>query len=76
MHACINVNTASTCMLYLYKCTSQHANMERCSYFVVFHVQTNVKNNNNKFYIIQLLEDNDSRKFSVWFRWGRGEYIQ
>ncbi|XP_065908564.1 poly [ADP-ribose] polymerase 2-like isoform X2 [Dysidea avara] len=33
--------------------------------------QTNVKNNNNKFYIIQLLEDNDSRNFSVWFHWGR-----
>ena len=43
--------------------------------FVLFHVQTNVKNNNNKFYIIQLLEDNDSRNFSVWFHWGRGEYV-
>ena len=35
--------------------------------------QTNLKNNNNKFYILQLLKDNQSNKFSVWFRWGRGE---
>ncbi|XP_008847969.1 protein mono-ADP-ribosyltransferase PARP3 isoform X1 [Nannospalax galili] len=31
--------------------------------------QTNIKNNNNKFYIIQLLEDNS--RFSCWNRWGR-----
>lgn len=35
--------------------------------------QTNLKNNNNKFYIIQLLQDNGPRaQYSVWFRWGRG----
>ncbi|XP_007950274.1 protein mono-ADP-ribosyltransferase PARP3 [Orycteropus afer afer] len=31
--------------------------------------QTNIGNNNNKFYIIQLLEDGNS--FSCWNRWGR-----
>ncbi|XP_062511613.1 poly [ADP-ribose] polymerase 2-like isoform X2 [Corticium candelabrum] len=33
--------------------------------------QTNLKNNNNKFYIIQLLEENSKRSYSVWMRWGR-----
>ena len=37
------------------------------------HKQTNLKNNNNKFYICQLLEDNTSRTYSTWFRWGRGK---
>ncbi|XP_059499871.1 poly [ADP-ribose] polymerase 2 [Stegostoma tigrinum] len=33
--------------------------------------QTNVQFNNNKYYIIQLLEDDAKRHFSVWMRWGR-----
>ncbi|XP_038070254.1 poly [ADP-ribose] polymerase 2-like [Patiria miniata] len=33
--------------------------------------QTNLKNNNNKYYIIQLLEENTKKIYSVWFRWGR-----
>ncbi|KAK3701458.1 hypothetical protein QZH41_014541 [Actinostola sp. cb2023] len=33
--------------------------------------QTNVQNNNNKFYLIQLLEDDVSKKYYVWMRWGR-----
>ncbi|XP_063769523.1 poly [ADP-ribose] polymerase 2 [Pseudophryne corroboree] len=33
--------------------------------------QTNLQFNNNKFYLIQLLEDDNARKFSVWMRWGR-----
>lgn len=33
--------------------------------------QTNYRNNNNKFYVIQLLEDNSSKAYSVWMRWGR-----
>jgi poly [ADP-ribose] polymerase len=32
--------------------------------------QTNIANNNNKFYVIQLL-DQGSGKFAVWTRWGR-----
>ncbi|KAM9066663.1 poly [ADP-ribose] polymerase 2 isoform X1 [Sarcophilus harrisii] len=33
--------------------------------------QTNLQFNNNKYYIIQLLEDDGQRNFSVWMRWGR-----
>ncbi|GFU18621.1 poly polymerase 2 [Nephila pilipes] len=33
--------------------------------------QTNMQNNNNKFYIIQLLEHNKRKLYSVWRRWGR-----
>ncbi|CAF4852310.1 unnamed protein product [Rotaria sp. Silwood1] len=36
--------------------------------------QTNVGNNNNKFYLIQLLEENHSKKYYVWLRWGRVGY--
>ena len=35
--------------------------------------QTNLRNNNNKFYLIQLLEDNLAKQYSVWMRWGRGQ---
>ncbi|XP_069616674.1 poly [ADP-ribose] polymerase 2 [Ranitomeya imitator] len=33
--------------------------------------QTNLQFNNNKYYLIQLLEDDSARNFSVWMRWGR-----
>ncbi|XP_065064179.1 poly [ADP-ribose] polymerase 2-like [Rhopilema esculentum] len=33
--------------------------------------QTNLRNNNNKFYLLQLLEHDKSKQFAVWFRWGR-----
>ncbi|XP_075685252.1 poly [ADP-ribose] polymerase 2 [Rhinoderma darwinii] len=33
--------------------------------------QTNLQFNNNKYYLIQLLEDDHARNFSVWMRWGR-----
>ncbi|XP_029470799.1 poly [ADP-ribose] polymerase 2 [Rhinatrema bivittatum] len=33
--------------------------------------QTNLQFNNNKYYIIQLLEDDLQRSFNVWMRWGR-----
>uniref|UniRef100_A0A915AMB1 NAD(+) ADP-ribosyltransferase n=1 Tax=Parascaris univalens TaxID=6257 RepID=A0A915AMB1_PARUN len=36
--------------------------------------QTNTQNNNNKFYIMQLLEDDDAKRYSVWFRWERVGY--
>ena len=36
-------------------------------------LQTNLRNNNNKFYLIQLLEDNLAKQYSVWMRWGRGQ---
>ena len=35
-------------------------------------IQTNVGANNNKFYIIQLLQsDSNANQFYVWNRWGR-----
>lgn len=33
--------------------------------------QTNLQFNNNKYYLIQLLEDDGSKAYSVWLRWGR-----
>ncbi|CAI0469681.1 unnamed protein product [Linum tenue] len=33
--------------------------------------QTNVGNNNNKFYVIQLLESDDGGRYMVYNRWGR-----
>lgn len=36
-------------------------------------LQTNLQFNNNKYYAMQLLEDDSSKRYSVWFRWGRGE---
>jgi len=33
--------------------------------------QTNLKNNNNKFYLMQILQANSGGGFAVWFRWGR-----
>ncbi|KAF3857936.1 hypothetical protein F7725_011137, partial [Dissostichus mawsoni] len=33
--------------------------------------QTNLQFNNNKYYLIQLLQDDSSKAYSVWARWGR-----
>eukprot|EP00057_Strongylocentrotus_purpuratus_P027635 XP_011682109.1 PREDICTED: poly [ADP-ribose] polymerase 2 [Strongylocentrotus purpuratus] len=33
--------------------------------------QTNLKNNNNKYYVLQLLEETNRKWYHVWFRWGR-----
>ncbi|XP_019962778.1 poly [ADP-ribose] polymerase 2 isoform X2 [Paralichthys olivaceus] len=33
--------------------------------------QTNLQFNNNKYYLIQLLQDDSSKLYSVWMRWGR-----
>lgn len=53
---------------------------EKCSVAKEYHVyqdfdcilnQTQIDKNNNKYYIIQLLEKNDGGMFLVWNRWGR-----
>lgn len=44
----------------------------KMNYFF-FIAQTNLQFNNNKFYLLQLLEDDSTKVYSVWFRWGRGE---
>lgn len=36
--------------------------------------QTNVGNNNNKYFLIQLLEEDGKKAYHVWFRWGRVGY--
>lgn len=43
-----------------------------------FHLilQTNLQFNNNKYYLMQLLEDDGAKAYSVWFRWGRGELMR
>ncbi|XP_026876693.2 poly [ADP-ribose] polymerase 2 [Electrophorus electricus] len=33
--------------------------------------QTNLQFNNNKYYLIQLLQDDGAKAYSVWMRWGR-----
>ncbi|XP_076332637.1 protein mono-ADP-ribosyltransferase PARP3-like isoform X2 [Tachypleus tridentatus] len=33
--------------------------------------QTNIGNNNNKYYVIQLLKDKSANSYYVWNRWGR-----
>ncbi|KAJ8366951.1 hypothetical protein AAFF_G00336400 [Aldrovandia affinis] len=33
--------------------------------------QTNLQYNNNKYYLIQLLQDDNAKSYSVWTRWGR-----
>ena len=40
----------------------------------LFSLQTNVGNNNNKYYIIQLLEETGKKAYYVWQRWGRVGY--
>uniref|UniRef100_A0A0M3K9K2 Poly [ADP-ribose] polymerase n=1 Tax=Anisakis simplex TaxID=6269 RepID=A0A0M3K9K2_ANISI len=36
--------------------------------------QVYTERNNNKYYIIQLLEDDTEKRYSVWLRWGRVGY--
>ncbi|XP_052818983.1 poly [ADP-ribose] polymerase 2-like isoform X2 [Mya arenaria] len=36
--------------------------------------QTNVANNNNKYFLIQLLEDDKGKTYYTWLRWGRVGY--
>ncbi|XP_057290978.1 poly [ADP-ribose] polymerase 2-like isoform X2 [Hydractinia symbiolongicarpus] len=33
--------------------------------------QTNLKNNNNKFFLLQVLQNNKNNGYAVWLRWGR-----
>ncbi|CAF2007593.1 unnamed protein product [Rotaria magnacalcarata] len=51
-----------------------HVYCENSDVFDCMLNQTNVGNNNNKFYLIQLLEENNAKKYYVWLRWGRVGY--
>ncbi|XP_039725736.1 poly [ADP-ribose] polymerase 2 [Pteropus medius] len=57
------------------ECTSKvgkaHVYYEGNDVYDVMLNQTNLQFNNNKYYLIQLLEDDAQRNFSVWMRWGR-----
>ena len=36
--------------------------------------QTNIQNNNNKYFLLQLLVDESKGQYFTWFRWGRVGY--
>uniref|UniRef100_A0A1A8FAE9 Poly [ADP-ribose] polymerase n=2 Tax=Nothobranchius korthausae TaxID=1143690 RepID=A0A1A8FAE9_9TELE len=48
-----------------------HVYSEGADVYDVMLNQTNLQFNNNKYYLIQLLEDDSSKGYSVWMRWGR-----
>ncbi|XP_049603711.1 poly [ADP-ribose] polymerase 2 [Syngnathus scovelli] len=48
-----------------------HVYSEGADVYDVMLNQTNLQFNNNKYYLIQLLEDDAAKVFSVWTRWGR-----
>uniref|UniRef100_A0ACB8EWT8 Poly [ADP-ribose] polymerase 2 n=1 Tax=Sphaerodactylus townsendi TaxID=933632 RepID=A0ACB8EWT8_9SAUR len=50
---------------------SAHVYCEGDDVYDVMLNQTNLQFNNNKYYLIQLLEDDGARNYSVWMRWGR-----
>ncbi|XP_054848409.1 poly [ADP-ribose] polymerase 2 isoform X2 [Eublepharis macularius] len=57
------------------ECTAKlgtaHVYCEGDDIYDVMLNQTNLQFNNNKYYLIQLLEDDGTRSYSVWMRWGR-----
>ncbi|VEL30433.1 unnamed protein product, partial [Protopolystoma xenopodis] len=53
------------------KINSAHVFYEDDIIYDVLLNQTNFQFNNNKFYIIQLIEDDAVMNYSVWYRWGR-----
>uniref|UniRef100_A0A8C6XEK8 Poly [ADP-ribose] polymerase n=1 Tax=Naja naja TaxID=35670 RepID=A0A8C6XEK8_NAJNA len=57
------------------ECTAKlgkaHVYCEGDDIYNVMLNQTNLQFNNNKYYLIQLLEEDNARNYSVWMRWGR-----
>ncbi|CAH1779148.1 unnamed protein product [Owenia fusiformis] len=53
------------------KSSTAHVYCEGSDVYDAMLNQTNLMNNNNKYYICQLLEDDTRKAYSVWFRWGR-----
>ncbi|KAK0404704.1 hypothetical protein QR680_017585 [Steinernema hermaphroditum] len=53
------------------KVSNAHVYCEGRNIYDAMLNQTNIQNNNNKFFLIQLLEDDNTKRYSVWFRWGR-----
>lgn len=50
---------------------SMHVYVEGGDIYDVMLNQTDVGNNNNKYYVIQLLESDTKREYNVWNHWGR-----
>nr|XP_055057622.1 poly [ADP-ribose] polymerase 2 isoform X2 [Misgurnus anguillicaudatus] len=48
-----------------------HVYSEGTDVYDVMLNQTNLQFNNNKYYLIQLLQDDNAKAYSVWMRWGR-----
>ncbi|XP_076149817.1 poly [ADP-ribose] polymerase 2 [Alosa pseudoharengus] len=48
-----------------------HVYSEGNNVYDVMLNQTNLQFNNNKYYLIQLLQDDNAKAYSVWMRWGR-----
>uniref|UniRef100_A0A6Q2X1Y3 Poly [ADP-ribose] polymerase n=1 Tax=Esox lucius TaxID=8010 RepID=A0A6Q2X1Y3_ESOLU len=48
-----------------------HVYCEGSDIYDVMLNQTNLQFNNNKYYLIQLLQDDNAKVYSVWCRWGR-----
>ena len=63
------INSAS----YVYECMTNNIWCSWTADYVVLP-QTNVGNNNNKYYLIQLLEEDAKKSYHVWQRWGRVGY--
>lgn len=48
-----------------------HVYFEKNDIYDAMLNQTNLKNNNNKFYLMQILQSNTNTAYAVWLRWGR-----
>ncbi|XP_042562084.1 poly [ADP-ribose] polymerase 2 isoform X2 [Clupea harengus] len=48
-----------------------HVYSEGNNVYDVMLNQTNLQFNNNKYFLIQLLQDDNAKAYSVWLRWGR-----
>ncbi|KAK2900729.1 hypothetical protein QQF64_015276 [Cirrhinus molitorella] len=48
-----------------------HVYSEGADVYDVMLNQTNLQFNNNKYYLIQLLQDDNAKAYNVWMRWGR-----
>eukprot|EP00731_Ephydatia_muelleri_P032016 Em0023g523a len=55
----------------LTKAGKAHVYCEGATHWEATLNQTQLRTNNNKFYILQLLEEDGKKAYSTWFRWGR-----
>ncbi|KAJ8268583.1 hypothetical protein COCON_G00137550 [Conger conger] len=48
-----------------------HVYCEGADVYDIMLNHTNLQFNNNKYYLIQLLQDDNGKNYSIWTRWGR-----